>query len=330
MRPIRPLALLLTLVLLAPVAGLAQTAPLKKVTLRLDWYPQAEHGGYFCALAEGLYQKAGLDVTILPGVPGDAVEPHVALGQYQFGLSNTDITLMARGRGLPLVAVMATMQHDPVAVLLHADSPVKTFADLEGRTIAVPPGAPWFLYVAKKYRLEHVHELPLTFETSSFINDPQHIQQCFVTSEPYFLSLKGVKVRTLLVMDSGCDPSRVIVTSDRFLASDPDAVQAFVTASRQGWRDYLVHPEATDAEIKRRNPEMTQALLDYSRQALIDGHFVAGFPERGEDVGLVSVPRFASQYHILRDIGILTQDFDYTKAVTTRFMGPPAATVSQP
>jgi NitT/TauT family transport system substrate-binding protein len=300
-------------------------APLRHVTLRLDWYPQAENGGYFCALAEGYYRRAGLDVEILPASSNSTVEPAVALGKAEFGLSNTDRVLLARSHGLPLVAILASMEHDATAVMLHAESPVKAFPDLEGQTVAVPPGASWFPFLVHKYHFTKIREIPLTFENETFVHSPNYIEECLVTAEPYFMGLHGVKIRTLLIMDAGCDPYRVLMTSDAEIAKEPALVGAFVAASREGWRHYLTDPAAADAEIKKRNQEMTQGQLDFSRQAMIADHFVDGFADRHEEVGLLTEQRFHDQYQLLRSIGILDHDFDFHPAFATQFLTTPMA-----
>jgi NitT/TauT family transport system substrate-binding protein len=301
---------------------LADAPAPQKVTLQLDWYPQAENGGYFCALVKGYYQKAGLDVTILPASSNSAVEPAVALGKAEFGLSNTDRVLLARARGIPLVAILASLEHDPTSVMVHAESPVKTFSDLEGHTVAVPPGASWFPFLVHKYQFKSIREIPLTFENATFVRSPDYIEECLVTAEPYFMCLNGVKIRTLLMMDAGCDPYHVLISSDSFIAKNPALVRAFVEASRQGWRDYLADPAATDAEITRRNPEMTAGQLAFSRKALAEGHFIEGFVSQHEDVGLLTEQRFKEQYDLLRSIGMLDHDFDFHPAFTTQFLDP--------
>ncbi|HEY0258017.1 MAG TPA: ABC transporter substrate-binding protein [Candidatus Methylacidiphilales bacterium] len=293
---------------------------LRKVSLRLDWYPQAENGGYFCALAEGYYRKAGLDVQIIPALTKATVEPAVALGKSEFGLSTTDRVLMARSHNLPIVAVLASMEHDPTAIMFHAESPIKDFPDLEGHVIAAPPGVAWLPYLVRRYHFQHVGETPHSFENATFMRSPDYIEEILVTAEPYFMELNKVKVRWLLIMDSGCDPYHTLITSESLIARDPALVRAFVTASREGWRHYLVDPKAADAEIIRENPEMTQGQLDFSRQALIDGHFVDGFAARHEDVGVITEQRFESQYQLLRSIGLLDHDFDFRPAFTTDFL----------
>jgi NitT/TauT family transport system substrate-binding protein len=302
------------------VAGTPATVgvpTLTQVSLLLDWYPEAENAGYFYALTHGLYVRAGLDVAIAPIGPNASVEPQVALGKYDFGLGSSDAALIARSRGIPLVMVMGSLQHDPVGLMVHAESPVHTFADLEGRTVAAQPGVPWLLYVVKKYQLKNLKTRPLNFDYASFLHDPDYIQQCFITSEPPIMEHSGVKVRTLWVRDSGSDAYLALETSDRFLAAHPDTVRAFVSASIAGWRGYLADSAAADAEILRRNPAMTALQLALSRKAMLDYRLVDG-PE--DPLGSLDPDRLKRQYEILRDLNIIAAGGDYAKAFTTEFL----------
>ncbi len=308
------------LILFAGTPAASGEPTLQKVTLLLDWYPEAENAGYFYALTHGLYAKAGLDVQISPVGPNASVEPQVALGKYDFGLGSSDEVLIARSRGIPLVMVMGSLQHDPVGVMVHDTSPVKSFADLEGHTVAAQPGVPWLSYVVKKYRLKNLRTVPLNFDYATFLHDPNYIQQCFVTSEPPIMAHAGVKVRTLWVKDTGCDAYIALEASDRFIAAHPETVRAFVAASIAGWRGYLADPAGTDAEILRRNPAMTAVQLNLSRKAMVDYKLVEG---AGNEVGQVDPERMKNQYLILRDLGIIGTDYDYKTAFTTRFLPTP-------
>ncbi|HEY0256425.1 MAG TPA: ABC transporter substrate-binding protein [Candidatus Methylacidiphilales bacterium] len=305
-----------------PPAGAEQ--PLKKIRFLLDWYPQAEQGGYFYALVHNYYKDAGLDVEIIPASPGMFSTNVVIAGGADISMAPGDQIMQASAQGLPLVSVMTTMQHDPKAIMVHDESPVKDFPDLDGHAIAVLPGQTWFLYLVKKYHLTKIRELRMNFGVANFLHDPNYIQESFVTSEPFFCSQHGVKVRSLLVKDTGCDPYRAAFTTDKLIQSDPAAVQAFVSASIKGWKQYLVDPASTDEEIKRRNPQMTQAQLDYSRGKLIEFHFIEGDPAKGDAVGKLDPARFAAQYKIMRDLNVITSDFDYTKSYTTQFCSPTA------
>jgi len=161
-----------SLLLLAGTQALADPS-LRQVSLLLDWYPEAENAGYFYALTHGLYAKAGLDVQITPVGPNASVGPQVALGKYDFGLASSDEVLIARARGIPVVMLMGSLQHDPVGVMVHQSSPVHSFADLDSHTVAVQPGVPWLLYVVKKYHLKNIRTIPLNFDYAAFLRDPR-------------------------------------------------------------------------------------------------------------------------------------------------------------
>lgn len=312
--------LISSLILLAGFSTAFGDPALRKVTLLLDWYPEAENAGFFFALMHGLYARAGLDVQISPVGPNASVEPQVALGKYDFGLGSSDQVLIARSRGVPLVILMGSLQHDPVGVMVHDGSPVHTFADLEGRTVAAQPGVPWLSYVVKKYHLRNLKTVPLNFDYAPFLRDPNYIQQCFITSEPPIMDHSGVKVRALWVKDTGCDAYMALESSDQFVSAHPDTVRAFVAASIAGWRGYMADPAATDSEILRRNPAMSSVQLELSRKAMVDYHLVDG---PGNAAGHLDPERIKNQYTILRDLNIITADYDYKTSFTTRFIPPP-------
>lgn len=295
-------------------------APLRKVSLLTDWYPEAESGGYFDALVHGYYHQAGLDVVFAPMSPNAVVEPQVAMNKVDFGIGSSDQVMIGRARGIPLVSVMGSLQHDPVGLMVHAASPIHDFGDLEGKTVAVPPGSVWLLYVIKKYHLKDVKETALSFDYAPFLHDPNYAQQCFITSEPPMMKHVGVDVRALWVKDSGCDDYLALETSDAYMAKNPGTVRAFVAATIAGWADYLVNPQDADAEIMRRNPSMSHEQLNLSRQALIDSHLVG---EGKADIGQLDPVRLERQYHILRDLKVISSDYDFKKSFTTEFLPHP-------
>jgi NitT/TauT family transport system substrate-binding protein len=291
----------------------ADSEPLQKAVLLLDWYPQAENAGYVCAQISGFYRQAGFDVEIRPLSMSPSSQPlaQLALNKIQFCMTGADQVLIARSRGFPVKCAMATMQHCPIALMVHAESPVKSFSDLSGHNISVAPGYAWYRYIIKKYHLQNVGELRFTGNSANFALDPTYIQQCLITAEPYFMEHRGIKVRTLMVKDTGYDPYRVLATSDPFIAANPSAVHAVVDASTKGWRSYLQDPKATDAELLRLNPQMTQDQLDYSRGILIKDHFIDGDSSQGEDVGQVNPNRMETLYGILHEEGFIPTDYDY-------------------
>ena len=301
-------------------AGNGSQAGLTKVALQADWYPQPEHGGFYTALVKGYYKQEGLDVSIQPGSQYSVPDQIVASGMAQLGLGASDRTLESVADGQPLVAVAATMQSDPQGIMVRKDSPVRSFADVEGRTVAVKPGSTWYQFLQKRYQWKNVREIPSTMSVANFVADPQYIQQCFATSEPFFAHQAGIETRVLLTSDAGYNPYRVMFTSRDFLRQHPETVGKFVRASVKGWRDYLNDPTTAHAVIAKLNPALSPEWMKFTWQALRDGHFVAGDDPTGAQLGQMTTERWTSLYQQLVDLKVIDKPFDPVIAYTLQFV----------
>ena len=290
------------------------------VKFQTDWYPQPEHGGFYDALIKGYYRDEGLDVTIIPGGPYVTGAQQIAANAVQFGLASSDKVLEEVGADAPLIAIGATMQHDPQGIMVHTESPVRTFADLEGHAVAVKPGSTWFTYLNKRYQFKSLRETPATYSVSNFLQDPNYIQQIFVTSEPFFARKSGAEIRTLLISDTGYDPYRVFITSTGFLKEHPEIVGKFVRASLRGWRDYLNDPTPANEAIAKLNPAMSREQMAFTYQALKDGKFITG-PDP-DHLGVFEPARWNTMYQQLLDLNIVKHPFDPATAYTRQFLPP--------
>ena len=304
----------------ARVAAPAAPAPMPKVVLQTDWFPQAEHGGYYQALARGYYAEAGIEVEIWPGGPGAGIKLKVARGDAHFGMLRSDDVIMAAANGMPFVMVAATMQHDAQALMVHEASPVRTFPDLDGRVVIGNVGMAWFPYLEKRFGIQ-IQRRQNTYGLGEFLANTEIIQQCLITNEPYFAEKNGRKVRTLSLSSSGYDCYQTVFTRRDFLRSSPALVRAFVAASIRGWRDYLDgDPSPANAIILQRNREMTPGLLDFSRREMIRHRFVHGDPAKGEDIGRLSPDRIAEEVKTLLELKILPKPVDIASVATTEFL----------
>ena len=291
-----------------------------EIHLQADWYPQPEHGGFYTALAKGYYEAQGLDVTILPVGQYTSSFQVVASGRAEFGLGSSDQVLEAVSNGLPVVAVGAIMQHDPQAIMVHEGSPVKSFADLEGRTVAAQPGATWFKFLVSQYGLKTVRETPATHSIANFLADPNYIQQIFITSEPFFVQKAGAKYRTLLISTAGYDPYRVFFADKRFATRQPEATRKFVQASIQGWREYLRDPGPAHELILKANPAQKPEQLGFTFGALRDGRFISGDDPTGARIGQMAPERWTALHAQLTALGIVRHKIDPATAHTSQFL----------
>tara|TARA_R110002050_G_scaffold159108_2_gene288491 strand:+ start:362 stop:1375 length:1014 start_codon:yes stop_codon:yes gene_type:complete len=334
--PFRRLSCITLIAALGLLSGCGGSSPQKEtkagltpVKFQTDWYAQAEHGGYYQAVANGDFAAQGLDVDILQGGPGAFVAQKVATGQVQFGMGRSDDIMLAVKEGLPVVIVCALMQHDPQALLLHESDPANSFADLNGRTIMTAPGAAWTEYVQKQFGITF-NVIPINYGLAQFMSDPTFIQQCFVTNEPYFVKQNGGAAKTLLIASSGYDPYRVIFTSKKFARENPAAVRAFVAASISGW-DKFLNQDATPGKtlISSRNDKMSPEFIDFSIAAMKEAQLVGGDASRGERIGLLKRSRMQALSETLAQLGVLPAVMPLEDYVSFEFLPPDLAALSQ-
>lgn len=300
----------------------AKPAALRKIVLQTDWFPQAEHGGYYQALAKGYYAEAGIDVDIWSGGPGAGIKLKVVRGDADFGMMRSDDLILAAGVGMPVMIVSATMQHDAQGLMMHDSSPVTTFKDLDGRTVIGNVGMAYFPYLEKKFGIT-IQRRQNTYGIGEFLANPETVQQCLITSEPFFAAQNGRKVRTLALSESGYDCYQMVFTRRELVRTSPDVVRGFVQASIRGWRDYLENdPAPANALILKRNPQMTQQLIDFSRGELIRLGFVRGDAAKGEGIGQISIERLEDEMKTLLSLGILEKPVAIPTIATTEYCRP--------
>ena len=242
-------------------------APLTKIRFVTDWKAQAEHGGFYEALAEGLYKKAGLDVTIMEGGPTVNVPQLLAGGAADFGIgSDSFIALNLVRQHAGIKAVMAVFQKNPQILMTHPRPDVKRLADMKGKSIMISDAATvaWWPWLRAKYGFSDAQIRKYTFNLAPFLVDPNAIQEGYLSSEPYTVEAQAhFKPQVFLLADNGFPSyANMVFTTQKWIDTNPKAVQAFVTATQAGWLHYLNgNPAPANALIKRDNPEMNDALI---------------------------------------------------------------------
>ena len=327
----RPFVVLLALAIAAALAGcgkkagLAATGPagLVKIRFQTDWFPEPEHGGYYQALAKGYYAAEGLDVEIIPGGPNAQVMAGVATGRAEMGMTNGDDVIVAVARGIPIKMVGAEMQRDPQGILYHEENPIHSLRDLQGKTVMAGTGSTWIQVVQKKLGVQF-NILPLVGDLTRFLGNPQFLQQCFVTNEPFFARRHGAKVGTLLIAGDDYESYRVMFAGTEFIARNPEIVRKFVKASVRGWIDYLTgDPAPGNRLLAGKRSDLSPEFLAYSIKAMNDYRLVAGDPAKGEFTGQLTAARLEKQIGILREVGILDKPVAVGDVATFDFI--PAA-----
>lgn len=273
-----------------------------KLTVQLDWVAEPEHGAFYTAQAMGYFKQEGLDVTLLQGGPNSYVQVKVATGQVQLGQDDSTNALLAIQAGAPLLNVAAIFQHDPSVLMMQVANPVRTWGDLQGRTIMARPEWAFLPYIRRKYHIQF-RVIPQNFALGRLAVDPNFIQQGYYIAEPYFLARQGIRLKFLYCWDSGFDAYTTVITNRSFAREHGDQLRAFLRALHRGWKYYLeIDPKPAHAIMLRINPKVTADYLDWSRRQILDAH-LARNPEA--DYLQISPERFQREIDQLEDLGIL-------------------------
>lgn len=238
---------------------------MRKVTLQLNWLSDAQHGGFYAALHEGYYAAEGLEVDIVPGGPGTAVLPKVALGRCDFAIANADQVLLARAQEADVVAVFASMQNSPRCIMVHRSSGITALDQLANITLALGDGKAFAEYLKKNIPLTNVRLVSYTGTVAKFLIDKDFAQQGYVFSEPIVAAAQGSDPLALMVSDLGFNPySSLVVVNRKFLDADASVVNKFVRATRKGWQAYVTSPDKANKAIIAANPDMNAQILHES------------------------------------------------------------------
>jgi NitT/TauT family transport system substrate-binding protein len=315
---------LVAAVMAVPSAG-AQTA-LDKVSFGTNWVAEAEHGGFFQAVADGTYKSYGLDVTIVPGGPNSNNRILLIAGKLDFSMgANTLESFDAVANNVPIVTVAAMFQKDPQVFVTHPESKIVKLEDLKPLTLFVSKEgiSSYFQWLKSEYGFSEQKVKPYTFNAQPFLADKQSAMQGYVTSEPFAIEKNaGFKPGIILLADYGFNAYSTVIETRRDLTDKkPDLVQRFVDASIVGWYNYLYGNNApANAMIKKLNPEMTDELLAYSVSKMKEYGIVDSGDSLHDGIGAMTDARYASFFEKMVRAGVVRRDIDYRQAYTLRFI----------
>jgi NitT/TauT family transport system substrate-binding protein len=310
--------------LLAILPARAET--LDKVSFGTNWVAEAEHGGFFQAVADGTYQRYGLDVTIVPGGPNDNNRMLLIAGKIDFFMAaNTLMSFDAVANNVPVVTIAAMFQKDPQVFLTHPELKPGKIEDLKPLTLFVSKEGmtSYFQWLKSEYGFNEKNVRPYNFNSQPFIANPKSAMQGYVTSEPFAVEkAAGFKPNVLLLADYGFNTySTLIETRREIVEKKPDMVQRFVDASIVGWYNYLYKDNsAANAMIKKLNPEMTDELLAYSVAKMKEHGIVDSGDSMKDGIGAMSDERYTSFFDKMVRAGVVRRDIDYRKSYTLRFV----------
>ena len=289
-----------------------------QVSLRHDWLPQAQFAGSYVAQDKGYFEDAGLDMTVNPG--GVDLNPIrlVASGSDTFGMANADQLLVARAQGLPLMAIAALFQQNPVVFITLADSGIETPQDFVGRTVGVKVGtSPDILYQSlmssQGIDRSQIQEIPVQYDMANFFSGNVEVWPAYIINEAMIARNEGFEINVINPFDYGVfDYAGVIFTTEKYLEENREIVLAFLEALLQGWKDSINDPEMAVSTLIRMNDGLNERHETEMMQAVIE-LVIEGV---GNRTGWMEEAKWESTYEMLDSQGLLEESFPVTDSFT--------------
>ena len=311
------------LALAAPMTASAQEA----VTFGTNWFAQAEHGGFYQAVADGTYAECGLDVTIQMGGPQVNNRALLVAGKIQFFMGGNMLqAFSAVQEGIPTKVVAAAFQKEPQVIMTHPDQGLDTWEDLlnaETMIIGDSGFQSFYQWMMNEYGFEAEKRVPYTYNVAPFLTDPKSAQQGYVTSEPFaVINEGGFEPNVFLMADYGFDTySTTIETQSSLIEEKPEVVTCFVEGSIKGWYNYLYGDNAAANElIKADNPDMSDEQLAFSLESLKEFGIVDSGDTETLGIGAMTDERMESFYTKMVAAGVVEDGLDYAASYTLDFV----------
>jgi NitT/TauT family transport system substrate-binding protein len=312
---------------LAAVGGARVAVPqsLDRVSFHTNWRAQAEQGGYYQAVAAGIYRRHGIECDLRQGGPQIDPVRLMLSGRVDLIMSNGFQALTYVRENVPALAIAAMMQKDPQVLMTHADNGIDSFESMRGRPILVGAGGrvTYWPFLKSRFGFTDDQIRPYTFNLQPFLLDRMAIQQGFLSSEPLSAIQAGARPRVFLIADAGYDNYQTTIDVRRsFVDSRPEVLQRFVSASIEGWSQYMRGQDIAAANrlIIRDNPEMTEERILYAIQAMNGAGIVMSGDAETLGIGAMTDARWERFYNTMRDAGVYPAGLDVRRAYSLRFV----------
>jgi NitT/TauT family transport system substrate-binding protein len=312
---------------LVPLSGRSVNAQtLDKVSYQTNWRAQAEHGGFYFAVANGIYKKYGIDADIRMGGPQQNPSQLLLGGRVDMIMSNSIEAINYAREGLPFLCIAAIFQKDPQVIISHPGVGHDSFDKLKGKPFLIGAGgrSSYWPFLRKKFGYSDEQVRPYTFNMAPFLADSQLSQQGFLSSEPFAIRKAGVEPVVHLIADAGFENYQTTINiSKKMVDEKKDLVQRFVTATMEGWAAYMKAGPANaaaDALIKKDNPDMDQEKIDYAIKVMNERGIVVSGDALKLGIGAMTDARWTSFFNSMVDVGVFDKSVDVKKAYSLDFI----------
>ena len=229
----------------------AAAQALTPVAFQLNFTAGGYNAGFALALQEGIYKKAGLDVTIIKGQGSGVTAQLVASGKADIAYADALAVMQLIAKGAPMKVVSTIYQSNPNAVTMLTTSGIKSIAELKGKSVAVPSGQSQTAMIPILFKANGLSEsdvnlvnMPGNAMIASLLQKQVDAMLGSLDNYDLIFRQRGVEVLSFPFADHGvATVSTSIIASDAALAQRGDVVKKFVQASLEGWDAAIKRPD---------------------------------------------------------------------------------------
>nr|VFJ99495.1 MAG: ABC-type nitrate/sulfonate/bicarbonate transport system, substrate-binding protein [Candidatus Kentron sp. H]VFK00078.1 MAG: ABC-type nitrate/sulfonate/bicarbonate transport system, substrate-binding protein [Candidatus Kentron sp. H]VFK04403.1 MAG: ABC-type nitrate/sulfonate/bicarbonate transport system, substrate-binding protein [Candidatus Kentron sp. H] len=206
----------------------------EKVSVRMKWFFAGTMTGWFAGKQEGIFERRGIDLTITPGGPDNNSVKLVAAGTDLFGVAGADEVLLARAKGIPVVAIGVLFKESPICFISKKAKSIQTPEDWASKTVEVSYGSNaevQYRALVAKYNVGDIKEVPYTFSLAPFIDNKADVSVAYKMDQVVTLQRKGVDLSIITAKEHGINPyGDVVITTEATLKAKPELVRSFMAA----------------------------------------------------------------------------------------------------
>jgi NitT/TauT family transport system substrate-binding protein len=279
------------------------------VRIQLNWLPEPEFGGIYEAERAGHFARAGVAAEILKGGPDVPAVQMAAAGRVDFAIAAADEVVSLREKGAGVVALFATYQTSPQAIMVRRERPIGSIEAMlaAGGTLIAQPGLAYLKWLRARYDMSKTKVVPYGSGAMAQFLAPgaaDVAMQCFVFAEPVTARRRGVETRVFLIAETGFDPyTAVVITRGDFLRTNRALCARMAAALRAGWQGYLADPEPANAVMARLNTAMDMAA--FAEGAAAQRPLLESDDTRARGLGAMSEARWDTLAKQLLELGIV-------------------------
>jgi len=313
----------------SPTAATSASASLPTPTIGLTYIPNVQFSPFYVAEADGDFTAAGAAPVLRHHGTSEGLFTAIAAGQEQFVVAGGDEVLQARAQGLDLVAVSAYYRGYPVVVIVPADSPIRSLADLKGHSIGLPGkyGESWFgLQVAlRSAGLSEsdvqVKEIGYTQQAALTTKKVDAIVG-FSNNDAVQFDLAGFATRSLPIA-SGTVPlvGASLVTTSDYAKANPGVVKAVVAGMLAGIRTTVTDPDHALTVSTTYVPGLSEAAAQTAAKATLTATAGLWTTSDGSVDGTFDAAQWTDMADFMAAQGLTAQRVDPTPAFTNANVG---------